>query len=493
MRRTWAPLIILFLLSASAISRATESARSPTVPTDTYEINFGPLIEAIPGEPDLLIPIGISVSQPTIGVNLVLSYDPSLLTPTVVAPNMFFQSFEVDLSFLGRIYINLLTDLPPPPPIPPIEGDTVFAWISCAVTSEDLGYDLLTHLTFYEDPNTPYPDNSLLLEDGTWIVQPNLSLIQGDILIIHPLYGDINLNGYTFEIGDAVTFLNYFMGYTEFNRRQYANSDCNRDGIQASIADLVYLLAVVSGDTVLMAPPPMAGNQALKGDFYSESRLSKMVDNHGRVDVVLQGTEFIGGAYFVLEYNPEIIEPMAVLLDSSAPPLQLSCAASEGKLMIAVYDWNSEGSYFSSGRLFSVIYTESGGSGGQPFQISKAEFSNDMGQAIDIDHRISYSGLRPFTEQPSESHISVSCYPNPFNGEVSISYNLPSDGEYDLIVYDILGREVRVLEHGFFLSGRRMALWDGADRHSQSVASGIYFVRLHGEGASASVKVFMLK
>ncbi len=101
--------------------------------------------------------------------------------------------------------------------------------------------------------------------------------------------------------------------------------------------------------------------------------------------------------------------------------------------------------------------------------------------------------MRPITEQPSESHISVSCYPNPFNGEVSISYNLPSDGEYDLTVYDILGREVRILEHGFFLSGRRKALWDGADRYRQSVASGIYFVRLRGDGASASVKVFMLK
>lgn len=492
MRKKWAALLI-FLLLASSSSPAIESGRSPAVPTDTYEINFGPLIEAIPGEPDLLIPIRISVSQPTIGVNLILSYDPSLLTPTVVAPNMFFQNFEVDLSFFGRIYINLLTDLPPPPPIPPIEGDTVIAWISCLVTSEDLGYDLLTNLTFFEDPNTPYPDNSLLLEDGTWIVQPNLSLIRGDILIIHPLYGDININGYSFEIGDAVTFLNFFMDLTEFNRRQYANSDCNRDGIQASIADLVYLLAVVSGDTVLMAPPPMAGDQALKSDFYSEGRLTKMVNSHSRADITLQGTEFIGGAYFVLEYNPEIVEPVAVLLDSSAAPLQMSCAASEGKLMIAVYDWNSEASYFSEGRLFSVIYSESGGSGGQPFQISKAEFSNDMGQAIDIDHKVSYSGLRPFTEQLSESHISVSCYPNPFNGEVSISYNLPSDGEYDLIVYDILGRKVRILEHGFFLAGRRIVLWDGADRQNQDVASGIYFVRLHGEGASASVKVFMLK
>ncbi len=492
MHKNWLPVFIIFLMSG-ATSYTANANQSPRLPTDTYEISFGELIEAIPGEPDLLIPIWISTSQPTIGVNIVLSYDQSLLTPNVVAPNMFFQSFAADLSFPGRIYINLLTDLPPPPQIPPIEGDTIFAWISCAVTSEDLGYDLLTHMTFYEDPNTPYPDNSLLLEDGTWIIPPNLSLIQGDILIIHPLYGDINLNGYTFEIGDAVTFLNYFMGYTEFNRRQYANSDCNRDGVQASIADLVYLLAVVSGDTVLVAPPPMAENQALKSDSDFENHFTKMVDNYGRFDMVLQGSESIGGAYFVLEYDANIVEPVAVLLDSSAAPLQLSCTASEGKLMIAVYDWNARGSDFSSGRLLTVVYSGSNASGDPLFNIARAEFSNNTGQAVDIDYNVVCSGSGSSITQPSESHISVSCYPNPFNGAVSVSYNLPSDGEYDLIVYDILGRKVRVLEQGFLLAGPRRAFWDGTDQHSRSVASGMYFVRLHGQGASAGVKVFMLK
>jgi hypothetical protein len=493
MRRIWAPLFI-FLLFAGAASRPAHSAHSPAVPTDTYEINFGPLIEAIPGEPGLLIPIGISVSQPTVGVNLVLSYDQTLLTANVVAPNMFFQRFAVDLSFPGRIYINLLTDLPPPPEIPPIEGDTILAWISCAVTSEDLGYDLLTHINFYEDPNTPYPDNSLLLEDGTWIIPPNLSLIQGDILIIHPLYGDINLNDYAFEIGDAITFLNFFMGLTEFNRRQYANSDCNRDGIQASIADLVYLLAIVSGDTNLVAPPPpMAENQVLKIDSDSENHFMKMVDNYGRCDIVLQGTESIGGVYFVLEYDANIVEPLGIRLDSSVAPLQLSCTASEGKLMIAVYDWNSQGSYFSSGRLLSIMLSGSNGSGDPPFEVTKAEFSNNVGQAIDVEYNMVYSGIKPSTANPSKSHISVSCYPNPFNGTVSVSYSLPSDGEYDLIVYDILGRKVRTLEQGFLPAGPRRVFWEGTDQRGLGVASGMYFVRLQGEGASASVKVFLLK
>jgi hypothetical protein len=162
-------------------------------------------------------------------------------------------------------------------------------------------------------------------------------------------------------------------------------------------------------------------------------------------------------------------------------------------LMIAIYDWNGRGSYFSSGRLLTVVYSGSNASGDPPFDIARAEFSNNSGQAVDIDYNIECSGSRSFITRPSESSISVSCYPNPFNATVSISYSLPSDGEYDLTVYDILGRKVRILEQGFLLAGPRRAFWDGTDQYSQNVASGMYFVRLYGEGASASVKVFMLK
>jgi hypothetical protein len=238
MRKISVLTVVLVLLAGTA-AFANDKHKSPPVITDTYQIDFGPMIEAFPGETDLYIPVWINSSQPVIGINILLQYDASLLSPSHIVPNMFFQSFVVDHSMPGIIRLNLYTDLPPPPQVPPIDDDTIFAWIGCTVTTDDLGYDLLTHFTFYDDPVTPYPDNSILLEGGDWVVPPTLFLVQGDILIVSPLYGDINVNGFAFEIGDAITFLNYFMGQIEFTRRQYANSDCNRDGIQASIADLV--------------------------------------------------------------------------------------------------------------------------------------------------------------------------------------------------------------------------------------------------------------
>jgi|GEM_PF-1055260 len=462
--------------------------------TDIYEVYFGPMIEAFPGELNLLIPIQISVTQPTVGVNILLNYDPSLLTPTVVAPNMFFQNFETDLSIPGRIGINLFTHLTPPPVIPPIDGDTIFAWISCRVTTEDIGYDLLTHFTFYEDPVTPYPDNNILLESGEWIVPPSLSLVQGDVLIISPLYGDINVNGFAYEIGDAITFLNYFMGQVEFSRRQYANSDCNRDGIQASISDLVYLMGIISGDTLLRSDPyaPVV-NELKKTNILREHRSAySNLDIYSSFEVNIECQESLGGAYFVLEFDRDKIEIESVLINDSIDDLNLSWAAENGELMVAVYNWDGSRSLFAEGSLFTVNYSVEDQYSDNLIRIVRAEFSNSSGEAVDAEFD-NFLSEKSSLASPNALGISLSSYPNPFNGPVSLNYEIPKDGNYELVVYDILGREVKTLMEGHQSFGGGIIVWDGTNNNNGSVASGIYFARLRGETVSASVKLFMLR
>lgn len=487
-------IIAFFILLSAGVASADKHYPLSDEITDVYEVYFGPMIEAFPGELNLLIPIHINVTQPTVGVNILLNYDPSLLTPTVVAPNMFFQNFETDLSIPGRIGINLFTNLIPPPVIPPINGDTIFAWISCRVTTEDLGYDLLTHFTFYEDPVTPYPDNNILLESGEWIVPPALSLVQGDILIISPLYGDININGFAYEIGDAITFLNYFMGQIEFTRRQYANSDCNRDGIQASISDLVYLIGIISGGGMLSSDPYMPVASDLKNpSILSEHRsVYSHLDNYSSFEVNIECQESLGGAYFVLEFDQEKIEIESVLINGSADNLNLSWAAENGELMVAVYNWDGLGSPFNNGSLFTVNYSGEDQYSDNLIRIVRAEFSNSSGEAVDAEFDNVVSEKSSLA-MPNTLGISLSSYPNPFNGPVSLNYEIPKDGNYELIVYDILGREVKTLMEGHQSYGGGIIVWDGTNNASGSVASGIYFARLRGETVSASVKLFMLR
>jgi Domain of unknown function (DUF362)/Secretion system C-terminal sorting domain len=64
-------------------------------------------------------------------------------------------------------------------------------------------------------------------------------------------------------------------------------------------------------------------------------------------------------------------------------------------------------------------------------------------------------------------------YPNPFNPTTVISFQIPSPGHIRLLVYDMLGREVAVLDDGKREPGLHRVAWDASD-----YPSGIYFARM---------------
>ncbi len=71
-------------------------------------------------------------------------------------------------------------------------------------------------------------------------------------------------------------------------------------------------------------------------------------------------------------------------------------------------------------------------------------------------------------------------YPNPFNPVTEISYELASEAEVELTVYDVTGREVVTLKEGTVQSaGTHTARFDGSD-----LASGIYLYRLEVRDAA---------
>jgi hypothetical protein len=84
-------------------------------------------------------------------------------------------------------------------------------------------------------------------------------------------------------------------------------------------------------------------------------------------------------------------------------------------------------------------------------------------------------------------------FPNPFNPETTIPVSLPRAGEIRLIVYNILGEEVRTLYAGSLEPGRYWFKWDGRSERGNSVASGVYFVRLSAAGVSFVQKMSLLK
>ena len=74
-------------------------------------------------------------------------------------------------------------------------------------------------------------------------------------------------------------------------------------------------------------------------------------------------------------------------------------------------------------------------------------------------------------------------FPNPFNPETWIPYQLEKSAEITLQIYDTTGGIVRTLDlgfkgQGFYMTRTTAAYWDGRNALGERVASGIYFYQL---------------
>ena len=89
-------------------------------------------------------------------------------------------------------------------------------------------------------------------------------------------------------------------------------------------------------------------------------------------------------------------------------------------------------------------------------------------------------------------------YPNPFNPETWIPYQLAEPAEVTLTIYDINGGTVRRLAVGHQAAGMyqnrsRAMYWDGHNQFGESVASGLYFYTLTAGDFTATRKMLILK
>ena len=84
-------------------------------------------------------------------------------------------------------------------------------------------------------------------------------------------------------------------------------------------------------------------------------------------------------------------------------------------------------------------------------------------------------------------------FPNPFNSQTQIRYNLPTAGQARLEIFDLLGRRVALLHDSPLPAGPQTLAWDGRDGQGRAVASGVYFYRLEAGNAELTRKLLLLR
>ena len=89
-------------------------------------------------------------------------------------------------------------------------------------------------------------------------------------------------------------------------------------------------------------------------------------------------------------------------------------------------------------------------------------------------------------------------YPNPFNPETWIPYQLADSSDVQIFIYDVRGAVIRHLKlghqpAGYYIERKHAAYWDGRNAMGESVASGIYFYQLQTDNLSLLREMVILK
>lgn len=84
-------------------------------------------------------------------------------------------------------------------------------------------------------------------------------------------------------------------------------------------------------------------------------------------------------------------------------------------------------------------------------------------------------------------------YPNPFNSQAAIEYQLAEDAWVQLIIYDELGRRVRTLIDNGQIAGHQTAVWAGRGENGRDLSSGIYFYQIRTNRHRWSGKMMLVR
>ena len=115
-------------------------------------------------------------------------------------------------------------------------------------------------------------------------------------------------------------------------------------------------------------------------------------------------------------------------------------------------------------------------------------------QIRDLDDFGSSAGINDDVHVNPYEYALHENYPNPFNPETQIRFSIGGQENVKLVIYDVMGRQVRTLVNGdSFNSGFHVINWNGLDNVGNPVASGMYFYRIKAGDFIAHKKMMLVK
>ena len=84
-------------------------------------------------------------------------------------------------------------------------------------------------------------------------------------------------------------------------------------------------------------------------------------------------------------------------------------------------------------------------------------------------------------------------YPNPFNGITHIDYQVPVNNHISIIIYDIMGREIKTLMDQVQIKGMHTVDWNGKSEYGEFIGNGVYFLQFTSNDFIDKKKMIFLR
>jgi len=84
-------------------------------------------------------------------------------------------------------------------------------------------------------------------------------------------------------------------------------------------------------------------------------------------------------------------------------------------------------------------------------------------------------------------------YPNPFNPITTLRYDLPEQANVNIIIYDMLGRQVKSLINQTQDAGFKSVIWNATNDYGKPVSAGVYLYKIQAGEFVQTRKMVLLK
>ena len=122
--------------------------------------------------------------------------------------------------------------------------------------------------------------------------------------------------------------------------------------------------------------------------------------------------------------------------------------------------------------------------------IAKYELGKSI--AVDVSVEVDYLPDGNITEIPLITELQGN-YPNPFNPETVISFNLSESLDVVIEIYNIKGQSIKTFDLGNLPMGHHKVIWNGYDNFERQVGSGVYFYQMKAADYTAFKRMVLMK